>query len=104
MIDSQIGKVKFGQKFKAGSKQAVVSVPYVIRYHPKLKKIAQVMKKLERLLYQDESVKRLFTPPPMVSYRSARKRTSYLFSAIRYLPSRKEKRLLELYQFEKSSL
>ena len=101
MIDSQIGKVKFGQKFKAGSKQAVVSVPYVIRYHPKLKKIAQVMKKLE---YQDESLKRLFTPPPMVSYRSARKRTSYLFSAIRYLPSRKEKRLLELYQFEKSSL
>ena len=31
MIDSQIGKVKFGQKFKAGSKQAVVSVPYVIK-------------------------------------------------------------------------
>ena len=39
------------------------------------------MKKLEHLLYQDESVKRVFTPPPMVSYRSARKLSSYLVRA-----------------------
>ena len=54
MIDSQMGKVKFGQRLKAGSKQAGFGVPFVITYHPKLKKI---MKKLEHLLYQDESVK-----------------------------------------------
>ena len=54
MIDSQMGKVKFSQRLKAGSKQAALGVPFVITYHPKLKKI---MKKLEHLLYQDESVK-----------------------------------------------
>ena len=54
MIDSQMGKVKFSQRLKAGSKQTAFGVPFVITYHPKLKKI---MKKLEHLLYQDESVK-----------------------------------------------
>ena len=61
------GKVKFGQRLKVGSKQAGCGVPFVITYHSKLKKI-EIMKKLEHLLYQDESVMRVFTPPPMVSY------------------------------------
>ena len=39
------------------------------------------MKKLQHLLYQDESAKQIFTPPPMVSYRSARKPSSYLVRA-----------------------
>ena len=30
MIDSQMGKVKFGQRLKAGSKQAGFGVPFVI--------------------------------------------------------------------------
>ena len=81
MIDSQMGKVKFSQKLKVESKQAGVGVPFVVIYHPKLTKIAQVMKKLEHILYQDESVKRVFTPPPMVSCRSARKLSSYLVRA-----------------------
>ena len=56
-IDSQMEKVKFGQRLKAGSKQPGFGVPFVITCHPKLKKIVQIMKKLEHLLYQDESVK-----------------------------------------------
>ena len=47
------------------------------------------MKKLENLLYQDESVKQVLTPPPMVSYRSARKLSSYLVRAKLY-PSERE--------------
>ena len=47
MIDSQMGKFKFCQRLKAGSKQAGFGVLFVITYHPKLKKIAQIMKKLE---------------------------------------------------------
>ena len=35
MIDSQMRKVKFGQKLKAGIKQAGVGVPFVITYHLK---------------------------------------------------------------------
>ena len=36
MIDSQMGKVKVGQRFIAGSKQAGVGVPFVISNHPKI--------------------------------------------------------------------
>ena len=56
MIDSQTGKVKFGLRLNAGSKQAGFGVPFVITSHPKLKKMAQIMKKLDHLLYQVESV------------------------------------------------
>ena len=88
-----MGKVKFDQRLKAGSKQADFDVPFVTIYHPKLKKIMKIMKKLELLLYQDESVNRVFTPPLMVFYPSARKLSSYLVHGKLY-PFRKEKRLL----------
>ena len=39
MIDSQMRKVKFGQRLKARSKQAGFGVPFVITYHSRLKKI-----------------------------------------------------------------
>ena len=39
MTDSQMGKVKFGQRLKAESKEAGFGVPFVITYHPKLKKM-----------------------------------------------------------------
>ena len=89
MIDLQMEKVKFGHRLKAGSKQAGVSVPFVITYHYKLKKKVQIMKKLDHLLYQEESVKQVFTPPPMVSYHSARKLSSYLVHAKLYPSERK---------------
>ena len=54
MIDSQMGKVKFGQRLKVGSKQAGFGVPFVITYDPKLKKIMKIMKTLEHLLYQED--------------------------------------------------
>ena len=47
------------------------------------------MKKLEHLLYQDESVKGVFTALPMVSYRSTRKLSSYLVRAKLYPLERK---------------
>ena len=89
MIDLQMEKVKFGHRLKAGSKQAGVGVPFVITYHSKLKKKVQIMKKLEHLLYEEESVKQVFTPPPMVSYHSARKLSSYLVHAKLYPLERK---------------
>ena len=47
------------------------------------------MKKLEHLLYQDGSVKRVFASPPMVSYHSARKLSSYPVRAKLYVLQRK---------------
>ena len=89
MIDLQMGKVKFGQRLKAGNKQASSGVSIVITNHPKIKKIALIMKKLEHLLHQDESVKQVFNPAPMVSYRIARKLSSYLVRAKLYPLKRK---------------
>ena len=88
------GKVKFGQTLKVGSKHAGVGVLFVTTYHPKCKK----MKKLEHLLYQDESVKRLFTPPPLVSCISAKKLSSYLVCAKLYPLKRKKGSILTLLQ------
>ena len=38
MIGLQMGKVKFGERLKAGSKQACVNVPSIITDHPSLKR------------------------------------------------------------------
>ena len=65
------------------------SICYNITYHLKFKKTVQIMKKLEHLLYQNESVKRVFTPPPIISYRNARKLSSYLIRANLYPLERK---------------
>ena len=40
MVNSQMGKVKFGQKLKSGSKQAGFGILFLRTYQPKLKKIA----------------------------------------------------------------
>ena len=47
------------------------------------------MKKYQKILYQDETVKQIFTPFPMVSYRNARKLSSYLVRAKLYPVERK---------------
>ena len=72
MIDSQKTQVKFGKK-KCRVLQSVTDVPFVITYHPKLRQIASIMKIYQNILYQDETVKRVFTLFPVVSYRNARK-------------------------------
>ena len=71
--ETQIRKVKFAQMRETGSKLVNVGIPVVITYHIKLKNIAQIMKKLETLLYQEESVKQVFTPRPVVFFESAKK-------------------------------
>ena len=42
------------------------------------------MKRYQNILYQDEIVRRVFTPFPMVSYRNAIKLSSYLVRAKLY--------------------
>ena len=88
MIDSQMAKVKFGQK-KSRELKSVTGAQFVITCHPKLREIASIMKKYQNFLYQDETVKRVFTPFPMVSYRNARKLSSYLVRAKLYSLERK---------------
>ena len=50
----------------------------VVTYHPGLKNIDQIINRNLHLLYMDQEVKKVFTPKPMVSFRSGRKLVSYL--------------------------
>ena len=50
MIDSQMAKVRFGQK-NSPERKSVTNVPFVITYHPKLRQIASIMKKYQNILY-----------------------------------------------------
>ena len=59
-------------------------VPFVLTYHPLLKSVSRIIDKNLHLLYMDNEVKQVFTPKPMVSYRSARKLSSYLVRAKLY--------------------
>ena len=43
-IDSQMAKMKFGQK-QSWELKSVTAVRFAITYHPKLKQIASIMKK-----------------------------------------------------------
>ena len=88
MIDSQMEMVKFGQK-KSQELKSVTGVPFFVTYLPKLREIASIMKKYQIILYQDETVKRVFTPFPVVSYGNARKLSSYLVRAKIYPLERK---------------
>ena len=47
MIDSQMAKVKFGQK-KYRELESVTGVPFVITCYPKLREIASVIKKISK--------------------------------------------------------
>ena len=60
------------------------AVPFVMTYHPKLKSMKKVILKYLDLLYMDNEVKRVFTLKPMISFRSARKLSSYLVRAKLY--------------------
>ena len=84
MIYSQMVKVKFGQK-KIRELKSVTGVPFVITYQPKF----SIIKRYQNILYQDGTVKPVFTPFPMVSYRNARKLSSYLVHAKLYPLKRK---------------
>ena len=75
-LASKNRNTKRGKSFKA--------VPFVMTYHPQLKSMKKVILKYLDLLYMDNKVKRVFTPKPMISFRSARKLSSYLVRAKLY--------------------
>ena len=69
VANEQINKVVFGTN-QPSRKNSENGVPFVVTYHPKVKKIGKLIKDLLPFLYSDEEVQKVFSPPPMVSYRS----------------------------------
>ena len=66
------------------------AVPFVVIYHPSLNCLHKIIRDNTYLLYMNEKVKNLFLPGPMVSFRGARKLSSYLVRAKLYPHHRKE--------------
>ena len=56
IIDSQMAKVKFGQK-KSRKLKSLTGVSFAITYHPKLREIASIVKKYQNILCLEETVK-----------------------------------------------
>ena len=88
VIDKEMKKVRFseqGQKPKKLEK----GVAFVVTYHLLLSKLSSIIHRNPYLLHINQEVKNVFTPGPIVPYRSARKISSYLVRAKLYPLERK---------------
>ena len=65
-------------KISSARKDNTKGVPLVVTYHPCLKNINQIINRNLHLLCMDQEVKKIYTPKPMVSFRSPRKLSSYI--------------------------
>ena len=61
----------------------------VTTYHPRLKDLSSLIKRNVQYLYADQKVKKVFTPAPFVSFRSARNLKSFLVRSKVYPLDRK---------------
>ena len=59
-------------------------IPLVVTYHPLLKSLSAIITQNLSILHVDKEMEKVFTPPRMVSFRSARKLNSYLVRAKLY--------------------
>ena len=89
LISAEMDKVKFSNIERRSNSKTQKGIPLVVTYHPLLKSLSSIVNNNIYLLHMDQEVKRTFTPQPMVSYRSARKLSSYLVRAKLYPIERK---------------
>ena len=76
IIENEIKKVNFPSCNKIQRKKSK-GIPFAVTYHPLLKQLEGILCRNKYLLNVISEVKQTFTPVPMVSYRSARKLSSY---------------------------
>ena len=80
IIDKELDKVIFSYRgSKSNGKNK--GIPFAVTYHPLLLELSNIIRNSLNWLYADDEVKKLFSPGPMVSFRSARKLSSYLVRA-----------------------
>ena len=85
LIQKEMNKVKFsGHWDKNKAKKKSKGVPLVITFPPLLKNVGNIIHKNLYLLYTDQEAQRVFTSGPMITFRSARKLSSYLVRAKLY--------------------
>ena len=83
IIDEEMKKIKFSEK---GSKKSKGSkeISFVVTYHPSLNCLSRIIKDNLNILYMSRESKAVFSPGPMVLFRSARRISSYLVRAKLY--------------------
>ena len=77
MIDEEMKKVKSSEKGSKNSKKSK-GVPFVVTYYPSLNCLSRIIKDNLNILYMSREAKAAFSPGPIVSFRSARRISSYL--------------------------
>ena len=77
VVNNQIDKVVFGRD-QSVKKNLESGIPFVTTYHPEVKELGKMMRDLLPFVYNDGEVQKVFSPPPIVSYRSARKIKDYI--------------------------
>ena len=88
VANNQIDKVVFGRD-QSVKKNLESGIPFVTTYHPKVKELGKMIRDLLPFLYSDGEVQKVFSPPPIVSYRSARKIKDYIVRSKLYPVERK---------------
>ena len=84
LIETETSKVKFSGQSVFHRTKVEKSVPLVDTYYPQLKSIGKIIYDNLYLLYMNKELKHLFTPGPMVSFRSSNTISSYLARAKLY--------------------
>ena len=77
VVNNQIDKVIFGRD-QSVKKNFTSGIPFVITYHPNVKELRKLIRDVLPFLYSDGEVQKFFSPPPIVSYRIARKIKDYI--------------------------
>ena len=85
LIEQEIEKVKFFRNDNVlRQRDPRKGVPFGLTYHTLFKSMGKIINKNLYLLYMNNEVKKMFSPKPMISFRSARKMSSYLVRAKLY--------------------
>ena len=79
LVESEMEKITFSHVSNNKSQKLTLNrIPLVATYHPLLNSLGKILRKNLNILYMDEEVKKVFYPRLMVSYRSAKKVSSYM--------------------------
>ena len=79
LVESEMKKAKFSHvSNNKPQNRTLKSIPLVPTYHPLINSLGQILSRNLNILSMDDEVKKVFYPGLMVSFRSARKVSSYL--------------------------
>ena len=88
VVNNQIDKVVYARD-QSVKKKLESGFPFVTTYHSKVKELGKMIRNLLPFLYGDGEVQKVFSPPLIVSYRSARKIKDYIVRSKLYHLERK---------------